>query len=1201
MKKFLFSIMFCLTLVLSLFATACGKLKYNVEFYVDGELYATVGTDGEEIGMPADPEKEGEFFDGWYLDEGVWKKSFTAQSLLDQPLSEEVNLKVYAKWKSDEKNNDDSLVIGLRDFTYDGDERAYRLSVSNGTTEIDFNEYVIEDDELVWAVSADKDFSEIQKTTKFSLNEGDNVVYLRVQDGETKNVMKTVIRRRPIYTVTFDTDGGSEIAAQRVEEGATIQTENLQTAKDGYDFSAWNKDVSAPITENTVFKALWTGKTYVVYFDTNGGSLSTDRQEVTYGQKVSLPTPQKDGYDFVGWFDGETVLKDGIYSRIGDTNVTARWTLATYSISYVLNGGKNVSSNSTSYTMQSETVTLADPTRMGATFAGWYTESNFKTEVTEIASGSFGNVVLYAKWDLITYTVTYHLDGGTALEEAMTTYNVETPYVWFSEARKDDHTFCGWYTNAECSGQSVQYLAQGNVGDVEVWAKWQYGTQGLYYEENADGDYVVTGYGGSSTRVVIPGTFDGKAVVEIEESSFYYSETVKELILCEGIKKVGDRAFESTQALEYVSIPSTVEELGKDAFANGKALTNVYYNAKNCKAFYTDEEAFLHDDRKWGREAVAFHITVGKDVESLPDRFTYGACPSSVTFEEGSVLKTIGARAFSGIRNTGSLVLPDTVKTIGDYALSSAFTEIILPSGLEVLGGYVFANCGNLQEIVIPETVGAVGTTLFENVPEVLVKLEAKEINEYWNSKWNSTGNIVILDCKNNNVATDGNEYVVLDKSLYSVINGEATYVRPTSTATEIVVPESISYGGNTYDVATIAENAFRGRKITLITLPDSLTELPAYCFYNCTSLTTAVLGKGVTTLGNNAFSGCTALVSVENTENITTLGSSVFYGCKNLQSISFPKVDVVSDSAFMNCIALTDITLSPTLKTIGSDAFWGCGITEMEFPETLTKIGDYAFRDSKLTSALLPDSVQEVGSSVFYCAPVKEARIPNGWTTIPSSMFDRTGISEIEIPESVTEIGFCAFYSCHNLKKVTIKGNNLVKIDAYAFYNCGFTEIYLPETLQSIGHSAFSYTPIESINVPKSVTYIDNYAFLSCSQLKSVLLPAALTTLGDDVFKGTHEHLTVYTEKANFSISAAPVNITGCTLSEDGSYVVSVTKNVWWDCYSSSMVIDPVRKGYTFLGWYTNPNLESSKVTNLADVANETVLYAKWQAVEEV
>ena len=80
--------------------TSCGNVKFPVHFMVDGEIYGTVSTNGnEKLSLPKNPTKEGYIFDGWYWDEGTWERPFTANSLLNEPLSAE--MKVYAKWRAE--------------------------------------------------------------------------------------------------------------------------------------------------------------------------------------------------------------------------------------------------------------------------------------------------------------------------------------------------------------------------------------------------------------------------------------------------------------------------------------------------------------------------------------------------------------------------------------------------------------------------------------------------------------------------------------------------------------------------------------------------------------------------------------------------------------------------------------------------------------------------------------------------------------------------------------------------------------------------------------------------------------------------------------------------------------------------------------------------------------------------------------------
>ena len=113
-NKILCLVLVVLSFILTL--TACGKVEFKVNFVVDGTVYATVDTNGDEvIKMPTNPTKDGYTFDGWYWDKDTWKQPFTANSLLDAPLSSDMS--VYAKFVSDEVPPTEAFIIaGLKNI-----------------------------------------------------------------------------------------------------------------------------------------------------------------------------------------------------------------------------------------------------------------------------------------------------------------------------------------------------------------------------------------------------------------------------------------------------------------------------------------------------------------------------------------------------------------------------------------------------------------------------------------------------------------------------------------------------------------------------------------------------------------------------------------------------------------------------------------------------------------------------------------------------------------------------------------------------------------------------------------------------------------------------------------------------------------------------------------------------------------------------
>ena len=116
-----------LVLILAVFFSACAsQVQFKLNFVVDEDIYATIDTTGQEmIKLPENPAKEGYVFDGWYWDNGTWQKPFTANSLLDAPLSSDMS--VYAKF-SLQIQHFSGLSFESREFVYDGTEKSLAVT-----------------------------------------------------------------------------------------------------------------------------------------------------------------------------------------------------------------------------------------------------------------------------------------------------------------------------------------------------------------------------------------------------------------------------------------------------------------------------------------------------------------------------------------------------------------------------------------------------------------------------------------------------------------------------------------------------------------------------------------------------------------------------------------------------------------------------------------------------------------------------------------------------------------------------------------------------------------------------------------------------------------------------------------------------------------------------------------------------------------
>jgi len=248
------------------------------------------------------------------------------------------------------------------------------------------------------------------------------------------------------YTITFDTQGGSTVAPI-TQEYNTAVTAPTDPTKTGYTFDGWDKNIPSTMpAENVTITAKWKVNQYTITFNTDGGSsVATITQD--YGTAVNAPAnPTKEGYTFNGW---NPALPSTMPAK-NETH-TAQWTINQYTITFDTNGGSTVSPIKQNY---NTTVTApAAPTKEGYTFAGWDKEvpSTMPAE----------NVTITAKWTINQYTITFDVDGGTAV--APITQDYGTAVTAPAAPTKTGYTFAGW---------DAEVPATMPAGDMTVKAQW---------------------------------------------------------------------------------------------------------------------------------------------------------------------------------------------------------------------------------------------------------------------------------------------------------------------------------------------------------------------------------------------------------------------------------------------------------------------------------------------------------------------------------------------------------------------------------------------------------------------------------------------------------------------------------------------------------------------------------------------------------
>ena len=229
------------------------------------------------------------------------------------------------------------------------------------------------------------------------------------------------------YTITFDTNGGSEIAPITQDYGTEITAPDNPTRK-GYTFKGWDKEIPETMpAENITVTAQWEINRYTITFDTAGGSeIAPITQD--YGTNITSPAdPTREGYTFIGWDRDIPVTMPA-----ENITVTAQWEINRYTITFDTAGGSEIAPITQDY--GTNITAPANPTRKGYTFKGW------DKEIPETMPAE--NITVKAQWEINRYTITFDTAGGSEIAPITQDYgtNITAP----ADPTREGYTFIGW-------------------------------------------------------------------------------------------------------------------------------------------------------------------------------------------------------------------------------------------------------------------------------------------------------------------------------------------------------------------------------------------------------------------------------------------------------------------------------------------------------------------------------------------------------------------------------------------------------------------------------------------------------------------------------------------------------------------------------------------------------------------------------------
>ena len=754
-----------------------------------------------------------------------------------------------------------------------------------------------------------------------------------------------------------------------------------------------------------------------------------------------------------------------------------------------------------------------------------------------VASASFTLVVN----DRQKYAVTFKNYDGTVLDTQSIKENTTGVTFAGDEAAlvkaSDDtysYRFAGWVVEGDDTNTLVDlttYVVTADVTFIAYYNSYESsssdGTFTYAYVESLNG-YAVTGWTDDYAAIaaasdplpdmVIPESFNNASVVAIADSAFEDVDDFQTLTLPDTIVYIGEDAFYSCGGLTAITIPASVEEMGEGAFYACISATSI--------VFETNDE---------GKTAL----------KVLPkDCFKKASAATTITLAEG--IEELGEDCITDAL-ISTLVIPDSVTTLyADYASDGKMSSTCLLNldglqtitiGAGITAEAYAASCLNYRLDALTAYAVSENSTNLTAVDGVLYSADMTQLVAYPMSKAEFDDTGAQTEASKSFTVPD----TVTEVMRYAFVgNSTLTYL------------STITLGAN---VAKLDFGAFYQRKNCIFVLNEGLVEIDDYCFYSAnqgtaehgtyTSGSTTYTGyefvmpSTVTTIGDKAFGNNSQLLSFTFGASMANFGSNMFISCSRLTEINVTagsNLSVSDDGAFVynadqtkvlwynNTVTITSWAMPDTVKEVAPFLLQkNTDITDLTLSTALEVVGESAFQSmTKVTSALvLPETLTTVGANAFKSmSKVASINIPSSLTSIGEAAFSGLTVATVTNADSVViqagcEVGENAF---QNLK-VTKVDYQASALPASAFYKCtALTEITLSDEITALPDDAFSgCTSLTTMNIPAALETIGGEVWSKDEALTSELvLPDTVTTIAKNAFS-----------YASFSKVTVPASVT--------------------------------------------------------------------------
>ena len=711
---------------------------------------------------------------------------------------------------------------------------------------------------------------------------------------------------RNVVTLTFDTDGGSEIESKSGKYGAELTVE--APTKDGYTFNSWNPALPTSFpAADTAYKAKWAIEgdytiTYELYEGTNAES-----NPVSYNVEtatITLAEATKENYVFDGWYTDENFTDENKVTTIekgstGDITLYAKW--------IELITASNVAEKIAALTEKGTHTIKVTGTISSSTI------SEIKEALEDLYNGIYVNLDLSETTGLtsIDEKAFDDCDGlaGISIPDSVTAIGKNA----FDDCDSltsitigDKVTSIGEKAFYDCDSLISITIGNGvtNVG----YSIFDYCSSlttltintadNCLYSKNIYNESIITlAYYDSNAKKI---TISDK-VKYIDSDAFDYCNGIEEIVTGNGINSFDYLPIKDNTTLKSITIGNKITEISSTEFSGctgltsvtiGSGVTTLYGSAfSDCKNL----ESVIIDENNTSFKSSGNYI-LSKDGTKLV--FWFGNL-TELTIPDG--ITSISSSAFSGCTGLTSMTIPNSVTSIGNYA---------------------FENCTGLTSMTIPDSVTSIGAAAFQNCTNLTSVTIGSGLSSSYPSMFNGCTNLTTLTVSDSNTYLKSNGNCIYNKD-------ETKFILCANGLTEVTILDTVT---------AIGGSAFYGcTNLTNVTIPSGVTKIDSYTFQGCTNLTSVTIPSGVTAIGYSAFEGCTSLANVTIPSGVTEIASSTFKDCTGLTSVTIPEnVTEIDGFAFSGCTGLTSVTIPANVTKIAWYAFQGCtNLESITFADT--------------------------------------------------------------------------------------------------------------------------------------------------------------------------------------------------------------------------------------------------------------------------